>query len=53
MIQFNQYNNAAYASKFKPEEGTYYIFPGYLNHAVTRNMSEEKRISLSYNFKKL
>ena len=51
--QFNQYDNAAYASKFKPEEGIYYIFPGFLNHAVTRNMSEEKRISLSFNFKKL
>ena len=51
--RFNQYDNAAYASKFEPEEGIYYIFPGYLDHAVTRNMSDEKRISLSLNFKKV
>ena len=51
--RFNQYDNAAYASKFQPEEGEYYIFPGYLDHAVTRNMSDEKRISLSFNFKKV
>ena len=37
----------------EPEEGIYYIFPGYLDHAVTRNMSDEKRISLSLNFKKV
>ena len=51
--RFNQYdNNELNASKFEPEEGVYYIFPGYLDHAVTRNMSDEKRISLSFNFKK-
>ena len=51
--RINQYDNGAYATDIQPEEGVYYIFPGYLDHCVTRNMSEEKRISLSFNFKKL
>ena len=51
--RINQYDNSAYTSKFKPEKGNYYIFPGYLDHFVTRNMSDEKRVSLSINFKKL
>ena len=50
--KFNQYNNSAYKSKFVPEKGTYYMFPGYLDHFVTRNLSNELRISLSINFKK-
>ena len=51
--RLNQYDNGAYATDIQPEEGVFYIFPGYLDHCVTRNMSEEKRISLSFNFKKL
>ena len=50
--KLNQYNNSAYKSKFTPERGVYYIFPGYLDHFVTRNMSDQFRISLSMNFKK-
>jgi len=50
--KFNQYNNSAYKSKFVPERGVYYIFPGYLDHFVTRNMSDKLRISLSINFQK-
>ena len=50
--KLNQYNNSAYKSKFSPERGVYYIFPGYLDHFVTRNMSDQFRISLSINFKK-
>ena len=50
--KLNQYNNSAYKSKFAPEKGVYYIFPGYLDHFVTRNMSDQFRISLSMNFKK-
>ena len=50
--RINQYDNSAYASKFKPERGIYYIFPGYLDHFVTRNMSEDRRVSLSINFEK-
>jgi hypothetical protein len=48
----NQYDNSAYASRFKPEKGDYYMFPGYLDHFVTRNLSDKFRISLSINFKK-
>ena len=50
--RLNQYDNSSYSSKFQPERGVYYIFPGYLDHFVTRNMSNELRISLSINFKK-
>ena len=32
-------------------KGKYYIFPNYLEHYVTRNNSEEMRVSLSFNFK--
>lgn len=35
---------------FQPEEGMFLIFPGVLEHSVTRNQSEEKRISLAFNF---
>ena len=39
-------------SKFEPEEGVYYMFPSFLDHYVTRNMSDDTRISLSFNFDK-
>ena len=38
------------ARSFPPREGTYYIFPSYLEHYVTRNHSIKKRISISFNF---
>lgn len=50
--KLNQYNSAAYASKFDPEKGVYYMFPGYIDHFVTRNMSDNLRISISFNFDK-
>ena len=50
--KLNQYNNSAYASRFDPEKGVYYMFPGYLDHFVTRNMSDSLRISISFNFNK-
>ena len=43
-------NRDAFTTSFPPEIGRYYIFPPYLEHYVTRNESEEKRISLSFNF---
>ena len=51
-ILINQYDNSAYSSKLDPERGVYYVFPGYLDHFVTRNMSDQLRVSLSINFKK-
>ena len=50
--RLNQYDNSAYSSKLDPERGVYYVFPGYLDHFVTRNMSDQLRVSLSINFKK-
>ena len=44
-------NKNAFIRSFPPVRGKYYIFPGYLEHYVTRNNSEEMRISLSFNFK--
>lgn len=35
---------------FDPVENMFLIFPGYLSHRVTRNLSIEDRISLSFNF---
>ena len=35
---------------FEPEEGMFLIFPGLLEHAVTRNHSDKPRISLAFNF---
>jgi uncharacterized protein (TIGR02466 family) len=49
----NPYDNHAYRSNFKPIEGYYYMFPSYIDHFVTRNESEEKRISISFNFEKV
>ena len=37
-------------SSFAPEVGKFLIFPGSLDHAVTRNHSDEPRISLVFNF---
>ena len=37
-------------SSFTPEVGKFLIFPGTLDHAVTRNHSDEPRISLVFNF---
>ena len=51
--KLNQYTNVAYRSYFYPEVGRYYLFPSYLDHYVTRNKSEEKRISISFNFEKV
>ena len=50
--RLNQYDNSAYASKFEPERGVYYMFPSYLDHFVTRNLSEDLRVSVSFNFNK-
>jgi len=30
----------------------YLMFPGFLDHSVTRNFSDQKRVSISFNFKK-
>jgi len=35
---------------FDPMENMFLIFPGYLLHRVTRNLSTEDRVSISFNF---
>ena len=35
----------------RPEEGKLILFPSWLNHEVDQNLSQEKRISISFNFK--
>ena len=56
-IVFNpqvDYNKPQLFSKsFPPEEGTFYIFPSFMDHYVTRNHSDKKRISLSFNFNRV
>ena len=51
--RINQYDNSAYISKFNPEKGVFYMFPSHVDHYVSRNLSDEMRISISFNFKKL
>lgn len=46
-------NDHAYRQIFEPIEGYYYLFPSYIDHYVTRNKSEEKRVSMSFNFTKV
>tara|TARA_B100000927_G_scaffold289747_1_gene286964 strand:+ start:5028 stop:5546 length:519 start_codon:yes stop_codon:yes gene_type:complete len=36
--------------KFQPEKNTFLMFPATLEHSVTRNLSTDDRISLSFNF---
>jgi len=45
----NQYETRRYW--FQPVTGRYLLFPSYLNHFVTRNLDNEERISISFNFK--
>jgi hypothetical protein len=46
----NKYPDYGKEITFKPEEGMFLLFPGPLEHFVTRNLSEERRISLGFNF---
>ena len=45
-------NRDLFLSSFPPKRGRYYVFPGYLDHYVTRNNSDEMRVSLSFNLQK-
>ena len=42
-------NKDRFLTSFPPKRGRYYVFPNYLDHYVTRNNSDEMRISLSFN----
>lgn len=45
---FSQFNAVNW--RFTPKTGDLYIFPSYLNHFVRRNMIDEDRISIAFNF---
>tara|TARA_R100001443_G_scaffold11033_1_gene20676 strand:+ start:741 stop:1265 length:525 start_codon:yes stop_codon:yes gene_type:complete len=45
-------NKDRFLTSFPPKRGRYYVFPNYLDHYVTRNNSDEMRISLSFNLLK-
>ena len=47
--EYNKFN--PHEIKYKPEEKTFLLFPGLLEHSVSRNLSSTDRISLSFNFK--
>ncbi len=38
-------------SVYTPQQGDFFLFPSWLKHYVTRNMSSEPRVSLPMNFK--
>lgn len=42
-------NSLALEANFSPEQGRIVLFPGYLDHGVNENKTNEDRISLSFN----
>ena len=51
--KLNPYESSTYKTSYVAEKGTYLMFPSYLDHFVTRNNSNDIRISMSLNFDKL
>ena len=47
LIEFNPWTLPKIS--YKPVEGTMFLFPSWLLHGVETNMSEETRISVSFN----
>jgi len=45
--EYNQYNSPSWS--FEPEENILYLFPSWLKHYVNPNLSEQERISISFN----
>jgi uncharacterized protein (TIGR02466 family) len=43
------FKNIKLEERIEPEEGVGYFFPTYLNHYVEENLSDDDRISISYN----
>ena len=49
-LQCNEYNPVNSLTWWlPPKEGTLYIFPSWIKHMVNPNMSDEERISISFN----
>ena len=40
-----------YRYTIPPKKGMFLLFPGWIPHSVTRNLSDEPRVSISMNFK--
>ena len=51
--KLNPYESSTYKTSYVAEKGTYLMFPSYFDHFVTRNNSNDIRISMSLNFDKL
>lgn len=49
IIPHNKYIEDRY--EIEPKEGDYILFPSHLEHYVTKNLSDEKRISISFNMR--
>jgi len=47
VIEYNGYNSSSWS--FEPEENILYLFPSWLKHYVNPNLSEQERISISFN----
>lgn len=47
MMEFTKYNSSSYL--LKPEVSFLHIFPSFLNHSVEPNLSNQERISFSFN----
>ena len=46
-IKYNEYTSDIW--NIIPEEGKLVLFPSWLEHEVDQNLSQEKRISISFN----
>ena len=50
-LKFNPNPLHDYSYTIPPEKGMFLLFPGWLPHSVNRNLTNEPRISVSFNFK--
>ena len=51
LIHFSPNPLDDYYYSIAPEKGMFLMFPGWIPHSVSRNLSSEKRVSISFNFK--
>ena len=51
LIHFSPNPLHDYYCSIAPKKGMFLIFPGWIPHSVSRNLSNEKRVSISFNFK--
>jgi uncharacterized protein (TIGR02466 family) len=47
----NEYSSEVAA--YEPKEGTFLFFPSWLKHSVAPNMSDEDRVSISFNYSEI